>query len=153
MISEITNPLLINRILELARIVPDTPIDKLKKMLIEGLTSKQAKIFIDEKNGEVRGFIFATVEQMEGEDCVFIQFCVIKPIKEERYIGFELLLKIRLWVKDLGLKYIYTMTPRSSKPFIRKYGFKFYTNVLRLRVNKEVVNEPDKKNISMAVPV
>lgn len=158
MIYQLTNPLLIPKLLEMAKAVPDTPLDKLEKMLIEAMTSKQAKIFVDEKNNEIRGFIFGSVENLEGEDCIFIQFCIVKPIKEERHIGFELLLKMRLWGKELGLNYIYTITDRNPKGYIRKYGFEHYANVLRKKIvddlkHKEVLNELNKKNIPAIVPV
>lgn len=137
MVYTTSNPFLIPKLIEMARQVPNTNIKALEKMLIEGMTSKDSNIIIDEKDDDVRGFIFATIESMEGEDCVFIQFCVIKPQEEERYIGFELLNKIRLWGKERGLKYLYMMTDRNWKPFARKYKFSPHMMVLKRKIVDE----------------
>jgi len=136
MIRTIDNPLLLNRILELAKDIPHTPLPILEKFLIEALTSKKAKILISEnKQDELVGFIFATIEEWQGEDVVFIQQCVIKPLKEERYIGFELLTKIKLWAKELNLKKIIMVTQRNPKPYIRKYHFNMEGTILKMEVN------------------
>ena len=147
MIREIDNPLLLNKILELAKNIPDTPLPTLEKMLIEALTSKEAKIFIDEKNNEIRGFIYASVEQWQGEDVVFIQFTVIKPIQEERYIGFEFITKMKLWAKEKGIKSIITVVKRNPKPFMRKYHFINEGTVLKMDVNNVTRNSRNFKEV------
>lgn len=141
MVRTIDNPLLIPKILDLAKNIGGTDLKTLEKMLIEGLTSKKSKILISEKNGEVCGFMYASIEEFEGEDVVFIQSAYNKPDSEERYTVFEFITKLRLWAKENNIRWIYTMTRRNIKPFIRKYKFQFYTNVLRLKAFKEEANE------------
>lgn len=138
MVKEINNVLLIPQVLELAKNIPDTPLPVLEKMLIDALTSKKAKILVSEnRQGELTGFMFASIEQMEGEDCVFIQTTYIKPDRDDKYTGWGLLNKMRLFGKDNNINLMYMMTPRNPKPFIRKYGFQFYTTVLRQKIIKE----------------
>lgn len=135
MVYELTNSLLINRLLEMAKVVPDVNVKTLEKMLVEAITSKLSKIFVEEKGDEIRGFLLASVEELDGEDVIFIQFCVIKPMSQkENNVGFELLNRVRLWGRDLGINYIYAITKRSPKGYIRKYGFEYYANLLRKKI-------------------
>jgi len=137
MTYEIRTPLLIGKLIEMAKTVPNVPVDKLEQMMIQGLTEKDSKVFVDEINKEVRGFIFGTKESIDGEDVIFIQFSVIRPDKEEKHIGFELLLKMRLWAKENNIKWLYTMTNRNPKPYMRKYKFEFAYTMLKRRVEDE----------------
>jgi N-acetylglutamate synthase-like GNAT family acetyltransferase len=134
MIYELDNPLLINKVLDLAKNIPNTNIITLEKMLIKMLGSKKAKVYIAEKNNEPIGFIFGTLEQINGENCVFIQATYIKPDKEERYIGFEFLTKMRLFARDSDVDWLYIMTSRKPEGYIRKYHFEFCSTILRRRV-------------------
>jgi len=137
MIQRIENPLLLPKILSLAKAIDDMPIEKLEKMLVAAFTSKDARVYVDEKDNEVRGYIFGTIEQLDGEDCVFIQSCAIKPEEEERYVGFELLTKMKLWAKERGLHNLYMMTKRNQKAFEKKYHFEFAYSVLKKGVDDE----------------
>ena len=134
MIIQINNPLFIPKIIDLAKSIPDTNVPALEKMLIDALTSKKAKIYVAEKDNEVIGFIFGSVEEIDGEDCVFIQSTYIRPDKEERYIGFEFMTKMRLFAQENKIKYIYMLTKRNPKPYIKKYHFSFAYTMLRREV-------------------
>lgn len=138
MIYQLTNPLLIPKLMEMARVVPNTPLDKLEKMLISAISDKNSRIYVAEKGGEIKGFMFGSVEEFDGEDVIFIQFAVVKPEEDEKYTCYELLLKFRLWAKESGLKWLYTMVQRNYKPFKRKYGFEPYAMVLR----REIYDKP-----------
>jgi len=129
MILQITTPIFMTRILDLAREVPDVPYDVLNKMILAGINDKDSIIYIDEKEGIVNGFIYASKERWNGEDVCFIQFCVIKPNKDfddtnEKYIGYEFMNKMRLWAKEKELKNLIMVTKRNPKLYERKYQFK-----------------------------
>lgn len=135
MIYELKNPLIINRLLEMAKTIPDLPLLALEKMLIGGIASPNAKIFVEEKDDEVRGFIFASIEGFDGQDSCFVQVCAVKLEQENKYIVFELLSKIKLWAKEKNLEYIYFITKR-PKGFEKKYHFDYYGTVLRKKVEE-----------------
>lgn len=137
MIREFDNPLQIPKLIELAKEVPNTPLDKLKKFMFATLSQPNTKAYIDSRDGEIYGFIYATIEEFDGERCVFIQFCVIKPVKEESYTGFELFTKMKLWARENNISQLYFITSRDPKGFIRKYHFEPYGSVLKMDLNKE----------------
>ncbi len=122
MIQEIQSPLLLNQILRMAEKVPGTPMETLRQKLIQGMRRNDAKVYIYEKNGEVMGFIFSTVEEYNGEDAVWIQFCVTQESAGPN-ITQELLGRVKSWGKELGFKDMYFVTQRSPKAFERKYKF------------------------------
>lgn len=131
MIYQITNALLIPKILQLARVIPDTNLKALENMIINGIGRKDSILLVDEKADEVNGFIFATVEELEGESVVFIQTCVNKPTNNEENVVHELLAKVRAWGRKQGLKQCFFMTRRSARAYERKYGFRYHTTVLK----------------------
>lgn len=120
----------------MAKTIPDLPIDELEKMLVGGISSPNAKIFVEEKGEEIRGFMFTSIEGFDGKDSCFVQVCAIKPIAEENHIVFELLNKVKLWAKENKLEYIYFITKRNTKGFERKYHFNYYGTVLRKKVEE-----------------
>lgn len=129
MILQLTTPIFLTRILDLAREVPDVPYEVLSKMILQGINDKDSIIYIDEKDGVVNGFIYASKERWNGEDVCFIQFCVIHPnndydFSNEKYIGFEFMTKMKLWAKEKGLKSLVMVTKRNPKIYERKYQFK-----------------------------
>lgn len=137
MIMEFTNPLMVSKVIKLAEMVPNTPIEKLKHFMFLTLNQKDTKAYIDNRDGEIFGFIYASVVEFDTEKCVFIQFCVIKPGEGERGIGFELLAKMKLWGKDNGCQSIYFSTERDPKAWERRYNFKLHSYILKLDISKE----------------
>ena len=135
MILQFSNPLLIPKILELAKTVPDTPIDTLEKMLLAGINDTDTVIYIDEKDSDVNGFIFASKETWQGKLVAFIQFCSVKQSDEDKYTAFELLTKVKLWAKDKGLSDMVFVTKRDYKLFERKYKFKLDGYILKKEVS------------------
>ena len=131
MIFQLTNPLLIPEVVKLGAAVPETDLEVLKRAMISGIGRRDARIFVYEKDNEFKAFIFATMEEFECEDAVFIQFCVIVPMTNDRDIGMELLNKVREWGSAAGAKWIYTMTDRNPKAFSRKYKFRYHKTVLK----------------------
>jgi len=134
MIYETKNVLLIPRLLEMAKTIPDLPLPELEKMLIGGINSPNTKIFVEEKEDDIRGFMFVSIEGFDGQDACFVQVCAVKPTEEN--IVFEMLHRVKLWAKEKNVEYIYFITKRSPKAFERKYHFKYYGTVLRKRVEE-----------------
>jgi len=137
MIIEFTNLLSIPKLIKMAEVVPNTPLEKLKKFMFLTLNQPDTKAYIDVHDGEYRGFIYGNIVEFDGERCVFIQFCVIKPCEEDKYIGFELLNKMKLWAQASKITEIYFSTSRNPEAFIRKYHFEFHSTILKLDLTKE----------------
>lgn len=123
MLLKLTNPLLVSKIVALASVVPGTPMAALERLILEGINDPDTAIFIDEKDGEVNGFMVSSKETWEGKPVCFLQFAVVRPDKGEKYVCFELLTKTRLWAKEKGLDTIITVVRRDPRAFERKYGF------------------------------
>jgi hypothetical protein len=134
MILKLSNPLIIPQILDLAKLVPDAKYEVLRDLLISGINDPDSMIYYDEKDGVVNGFILGSKEMWNGNLVCFVQFCVISPSREDKYIGFELLTKARLWSKEKGLNEIVTSVKRDPKGFIRKYHFEMDGYILKRMV-------------------
>lgn len=131
MIYQLTSGLLINQLEAMAKTVPGAPVQALRDMLVNSIGRKDARVFVDEKDGKVNGFIFATVEEIDGRDSIFIQFCVVKPNPNEPNTCNELLSKVRKWGEEIKLRDMYFQTRRNPKAFARKYKFHYHTTVLK----------------------
>lgn len=142
MIIEFTNPLSIPKLIKLAEVVPNTPLDKLKKFMFLTLNKPDTKAYINTDNDEYTGFIYGNIVEFDGERCVFVQFCVVKPGEKEKYTCFELLTKMKVWAKENKIKDIYFSTSRNIEGFIRKYHFEFHSTILKLDLTKEREHEP-----------
>lgn len=128
MIQQIDNALFINEILELAANIPDMQVKALEKMLIEGVTSKNAKILVQKIYGKIRSFIYASIVVFDGADVVFIQTCYCDP--DDKYIGWEFMTKMREWAKERGIKRLVMMTKRNPKAWERRFHFKHEYNLM-----------------------
>lgn len=141
MIYQLTNALLIPKVMGLVREYPEFNDRALEPMLIEAIGRKDARIFVDEKEGVVNGFILATSEFFEGEDSSFIQACIVRPNLNEKNVCNELLSQVRKWCREHGLKTMYFMTPRSHRAYQRKYKFRFHAVVLKRSVDDEPIQK------------
>jgi len=137
MILKFDNPLWVPKLVKLAETVPGTPLEDLKRFIYSPLNQPNTVAYMDWREPEVSGFIYATVETFDGEKCVFIQFCVIKPCRDDKHIGFELLTKVKTWAAEKGLNRIYFITRRNPKGFIHKYHFEMHGSVLKMDLTKE----------------
>ena len=134
MICELTSVFDVPKIVDLSRMVIRAPIEVLRKRVMNAITHPDSKVYLDRTDeNDIRGFIFGSIEEMNGDTCVFIQLCIVKPVPQnptkedivhERQISLELLNKIREWARERGIKIIYFMTPRNPKAFERKFKFK-----------------------------
>lgn len=133
MIIEIKNPLLLPKIMELAKKLPDFPLGKFRAMLEEGFNDKDSRLVAYQKDDEIKGFIYATVDFFDGERVVFIQAASI--INENNNIGHELLTDLRHWAAIKSCDYIYMITVRDEiKAFERKYKFEPVGMVMRREI-------------------
>jgi N-acetylglutamate synthase-like GNAT family acetyltransferase len=132
MIIEVKTHIHIPQILRLANFIEDTPVDKLREMLLQALNSNESKILIEKIDDKIRAFVLASIEEFDGEEAVFIQSCFIDP--HARGVGYEMFNKLNAWAKDNGLNAMYAMTTRSPAPFLRKYKFQFKYSVLKRRL-------------------
>lgn len=133
MIHQITSALILPKIMKLSEYLPETDPDVLEKVLTSSFARDDARLFVSQKDGEVNGFVFATIETFEGEPAVFIQTCVILPGDDSRNLGFQLLARLRAWARESGVRYLYFMTKRKAAGFARKYNFYEYATIMKQR--------------------
>jgi len=135
MIFHCTNVLYIPKLIELAKTVQDANHEALERMLVAGMGRKDSRLFVFEKEEKIKAFMFVTVEEVEGEDAAFIQFCVSIPDANERNVVNELLNRTRGWAGELGLRWIYFMTRRDPRAYARKYKFRHHKTIQRSQVS------------------
>jgi len=107
------------------------PKDKLGKYLLEALIDENSVIFIDEKDKKIRGFVFASIEEFDGEDVCFVHSCIIDP--EQKNTGFEFMAKLKKWCNEKRIKKILIST-KKPKPFEKKYKFTYKSTLLEKEV-------------------
>ena len=132
MIHRIESPLQIPGLMVLADLVPDVPRDVLRSRLLEAISKQNARVYVNKKGIDVTAFILATLEEFEGEDAVFVQFCASLPIKDNSSIVKEMVSRVTKWGGSLGLKKIYFMTRRGQgiRAFGKKYKFRVHATVM-----------------------
>jgi len=139
MILQMDNILFIPKVVALVKNFLTIPVGKFEDMVLNAMSNKDSLLLIDKKDDILRGFLFATIEGMDGEDVVFIHLSYVDPKLFK--IGNELLARVKLWAKEHKTNWIYMMTDRNIKGFQKKYGFKFYTHILRRRVQDEILKK------------
>jgi len=152
MIYHCTNVLNIPNLIELSRAVPDSNPQALEKMLIAGMGRKDSRVFVFEREEKIKAFIFATVEEFEGEDAAFIQFCVSIPDANERNVVNELLNRVRTWAGELGLSNMYFMTRRDPRAYARKYKFRHVKTIQKSTV-ADLRSMPEEKKFNFHTAV
>lgn len=135
MIYQVKEEMAITAIAEMIFKQPDvfkTPEAEVIRYLYQGVKDEDSVIFVDEKDSEVRGFIFASVEELDGRKVCFIQASVIDP--KHRNTGFELIARLNRWALDKGLEgrdrmvMGFTADKKGRKrAFERKYKFREYS--------------------------
>ena len=129
MIIEIKNPLLLPKIMELAKKLPDFPLGKFRAMLEEGFNDKDSRLVAYQKDDEIKGFIYATVDFFDGERVVFLQ---VMYLDSKNNVGHELMANLRNWAAIKSCDYIYMITNRDEvKAIERKYKFEPIGTVMR----------------------
>lgn len=69
------------------------------------------------EEGKPVGFMFANVQQLDGENCAFIQACFSKK-KGNVQVMLD---KLISWSKEIGIKRMVFMSKRNPKAWQRKY--------------------------------
>ena len=129
MIERLKDSSMFLNLMELAKQLPNTPLEELGKMLINGFNKDTAQILVCKENEDITGFTLTSIEEFDGNNVAFIQGAVIKP-NNDNY-GLELMEKIRSWASDMKVKYIYMITNRNTKGFSKKYNFEEVGKVMR----------------------
>ena len=130
MIIEIKNPLLLPKIMELAKKLPGFPLGKFRTMIEEKLNSKDSRLIAYQKDDEIKGFIYATVDFFDGEQVVFLQAMYLDS--KDKNVGHELLADLRHWAAIKSCDYIYMITKRDEvKAIEKKYKFEPIGTVMR----------------------
>lgn len=106
--------------------------DKLKERLTDGIENEASIIILDEKNGKVNGFVFASIENFNGEDVCFISACIVSP--EMKQTVHDFIAKLKKWSKEKGLKRMILSTENHIEGFKKKYGFKYHATLLDMSV-------------------
>ena len=109
----------------------DVPLKDIADYLLKAIVDKNSIVLIDEKDKEIRGVLYASIEEWDNEDVVFIHLCVIDP--QQKNTGFEFMARINKWGREKGIKKIIFSTNR-PKGFIRKYKFKQESFILSKEV-------------------
>jgi len=117
----------IEEIVKNAAIIREFDPQPFRKMMLDSFTRDDIYIGEERVKGELLSFMFATIENFDGENSAFIQ------------VGFSkngghadlLLADLILWAKSNNLKTIFFMTKRNPKGFERKYNFKECYKVMK----------------------
>lgn len=87
--------------------------------MIESLYESHRFMMADMDRTVCKGFMYATVEQFDGENSAFIQACY----SEEDGNVQNMLDKLIVWAKKLNLRKLVFMTKRNPDAWHRKYKF------------------------------
>ncbi len=142
MIYQLVEPLAIRPILELMskrQDIFDIPLEQVAKYLFESVEDDNSLILIDEKDEIIGGVLYASVEEFNGEDVVFIHACMINPTLKNT--GFEFMARVRRWADSKGLNKILFVTDNHVEGYMRKYNFTNMGTILGIELNKEIENE------------
>lgn len=129
MIREIHDAILLSKVFALADQVPDITPAQFKAIVCERLIEKTSVMIVDELEGQVRGFLFCTLDGYKGDHAFVIQYAYIAPDKFR--VGAELLNRACLLANALGKKEVFMVTSRNPEGFVRKYKFEVSHYVLR----------------------
>lgn len=110
------------------------PLKDIADYLLEAIRDDNSIVLIDEKDEDIRGVLYASIEKWDNKDVVFIHLCVISP--EQKNTGFEFLARITKWgeKKKVSKIMISTVRPRG---FINKYKFKQTAFILSREIEKK----------------
>ena len=108
--------------------------DKLRDYLEDAIKNDSSIVLLDEKDNRIDGFVFASVEEFNGDDVCFIHVCIVA--KEKKYTVHDFIGRLRAWSNERGLKTMIMSTNKHEKGFERKYGFKYLSTLMTLSVDK-----------------
>lgn len=118
MISNISDSKSIEMLLVNAVKIAGIDVDVLRDMISDSEREKKF-IIADVNDGQMKAFMFATIETLDGDKVCFIQAC--HSVKNG---SVQVMLdKCIEWAKKLGLSRVLFMTKRNPKAWERKYKF------------------------------
>lgn len=107
--------------------------DKLEDYLSRAVEDDDAIIIINEKDRDIGSFLYASIEEIDGEEAVFINACISEPKKADSV--FELLSRLMKWAASKNLDKIFFLSNVHMEGFKRKYGFEKYSELLFLNID------------------
>jgi len=102
----------------------------LKRMILGSMLDDQKFIMADREGEKLRAFMFATIENLNGEDVCFIQSCY----SDKPEVVQKMLDKCIKWCHGLDIHRIVFMTQRSPRAWARKYKFKLKSYVMEREI-------------------
>ena len=133
MIIELDNPLLLPKVIDLAKRIEDFPLGKFRSMVEDGFSRKDTRLIVYQKDEEIKGFIYSTIDFFDGERVAFIQATYIEP--KMNGVGKEMLADMRKWAELKDCAYLYMITKRDeTRAYERKYKFEQVGTVMRRSV-------------------
>ncbi len=109
MILQADNAILAVQVIKKAEEILENPIVKeLRRNIFGALQSSNALILFDKKNGDIRGFLIANIENVFDERATFIK--TIWYAEGKFNILLEMINKVRDWTKDKGFNSVYVLS-------------------------------------------
>ncbi len=128
MIIDVDDLHMVEAIIKDVHIIVDIDREVLRKMIIGSFLEDHRFIVAEIEEGKPVGFMFANVQQLDGENCAFIQACFSKK-KGNVQVMLD---KLISWSKEIGIKRMVFMSKRNPKAWQRKYKFNpIYTVMTR----------------------
>lgn len=137
MIYELVSPLEINSLVEMSNGIVKTSTVELKNRLIGAIADKNGKVFIDKVDKTIRGFLYCSVENLDGDNVLFVHLCVVVPGEKQRLLTNELINQAEKFARSKNIKNLVFMTRRNPKAFERKYKFKLEYYLMTRKVRDE----------------
>lgn len=129
MIKSVNDSKTIEMIIVNAVKIAGIDVEVLRKMILDSLQERKF-IIADINDGQMKAFMFATVENLDGQDVCFIQAC--HSVKDG---SVQVMLdKCIGWSKNLGLEKIVFMTKRNPRAWERKYKFNEIYHVMARKI-------------------
>lgn len=102
----------------------------LKRMILGSLLDEHKFIMADIDDGKLRAYMFATIENLNGEDVCFIQSCY----SDKAGVVQKMLDKCIKWCNGLDIHRMVFMTQRSPRAWSRKYKFSLKSYVMEREI-------------------
>ncbi len=110
---------IIKKAIDNAIIIEGISRETLLQMVMDSIGANNRFIITDVEDGDIAGFMFATIEWFDGSNVAFIQACYSKKDGNVQVM----LDKCMDWARGLGLSRIIFMSKRNPEAWNRKYKF------------------------------
>jgi len=134
MILQADNAILIVQVIKKAEEILENPtLTELKRNLFAAMQSPKALVLMDKKDGEIRGFLIANIENVFDERATFIK--TIWYADGKFNILLEMINKVRDWTKDKGLNSVYVLSNNKDHDNFLKCKFDNAYCIMKREVN------------------